>query len=311
LSGINKIKNLHIVSSIKKTDIVFLRNKPESTTGTQLRKIDSLLENVRSDKLVINDVKNFFHIDNKDLTFDIWGKNNVKYPYFCLLYPNNIQKSIEKIVQMLSIKESILLRINNRTGGTSMIKIDQTTPQDIMITKLDSLISKTLHYQKKRPQTKIMAVEHINNGSKKYNYSFRVHVLVNEIVSYYVGISKKLVVSMSDLECDDLDEFVHANIILIQLMEDVKFRQKIIRAVTSITNMGAIDFLLIDNEPIFLEINPIWKGNFFEKNFGNNAILLDWFYKKPELEKIIPNIFEFKSPIQYWEKFYLSLQNKC
>ena len=67
-----------------------------------------------------------------------------------------------------------------------MIKIDQTTPQDIMITKLDSLISKTLHYQKKRPRTNIMAVEHINNGSKKYNYSFRVHVLVNEIVSYYV-----------------------------------------------------------------------------------------------------------------------------
>ena len=256
-------------------------------------------------------MKNFLYIDNKDLTFDIWGKNNVKYPYFCLLYPNNIQKSIEKIVQMLSIKESILLRINNRTGGTSMIKIDQTTPQDIMITKLDSLINKTLHYQKKRPQTNIMAVEHINNGTKKYNYSFRVHVLVNEIVSYYVGISKKLVVSMSDLECDDLDEFVHANIILIQLMEDAKFRQKIIRAVTSITNMGAIDFLLIDNEPIFLEINPIWKGNFFEKNFGNNAILLDWFYKKPELKKIIPNIFEFKSPIQYWEKFYLSLQNKC
>jgi len=311
LSGINKIKNLHIVNSIKKSDIIFLRNKPESTTNSQLRKIDSLLENVRSDKLVINDVKNFFYIDNKDLTFDVWGKNNVKYPYFCLLYPNNIQKSIEKVIQMLSIKESILLRINNRTGGTSMIKIDQTTPQDIMITKLDSLINKTLHYQKKRPQTNIMAVEHINNGTKKYNYSFRVHVLVNEIVSYYVGISKKLVVSMSNLECDDLDEFVHANIILIQLMENAKFKQKIIRAVTSITNMGAIDFLLIDNEPIFLEINPIWKGNFFEKNFGNNSILLDWFYNKPELEKIIPNIFEFKSPIQYWEKFYLSLQNKC
>ena len=94
-------------------------------------------------------------------------------------------------------------------------------------------------------------------------------------------------------------------------MENAKFRQKIIRAVTSITNMGAIDFLLIDNEPIFLEINPIWKGNFFEKNFGNNIILMDWFNNKPELEKIIPNIFEFKSPIQYWEKFYLSLQNKC
>ena len=269
------------------------------------------MKNVRSDKLVINDVTNFSSIDNKDITFDIWGKNNVKYPDFCLLYPNDIQKSIEKIIEMLSTKESILLRINNRTGGTSMIKIDQTTSQDTMIAKLDSLISKTLDYQKTRPQTNIMAVEHINNGSEKYNHSFRAHVLVNEVVSYYVGISKNLVVSMSDLECDDLDEFVHTNTKLIQLMKDETFRGKIINAVTSITNMGAIDFLLIDNEPIFLEINPIWKGNFFEKNFGNNAILLDWFYNKPELETIIPNIFKFKSPVQYWEKFYTLLRNKC
>ena len=254
---------------------------------------------------------NFYSIDNKDITFDIWGKNNVKYPDFCLLYSNDIQKSIEKIIEMLSTKESILLRINNRTGGTSMIKIDQTTSQDTMITKLDSLISKTLDYQKTRPQTNIMAVEHINNGSEKYNHSFRAHVLVNEVVSYYVGISKNLVVSMSDLECDDLDEFVRANTKLIQLMKDAKFKKKIINAVTSITNIGAIDFLLIDNEPIFLEINPVWMGNFFEKNFGNNSILLDWFYNKPELAKIIPNIFEFKSPVQYWENFYTLLQTKC
>ena len=311
MTGINKIKSLHIVNSIKKADIVFLRNKPESTTDNQLCKINSIIKNFRSKKMVINDITNFYSIDNKDETFDIWGKNNVKSPDFCLLNPNDTMKSIERITQMLSKKESILLRINNRTGGTLMIKVDQTTPKDFIITKLSTLIGKTLVYQKKRPQTKIMAVEHINNGSEKYNHSYRAHVLVNQIVSYYVGISKKLIVSMSDLKFDDLDEFVHANTKLINLMKDETFRGKIINAVTSITNMGAIDFLLIDNEPIFLEINPVWKGNFFEKNFGNNTILLDWFYNKPELEKLIPNIFKFKSPVQYWEKFYTILQNKC
>ena len=75
--------------------------------------------------------------------------------------------------------------------------------------------------------------------------------------------------------------------------------------------MGAIDFLLIDDEPIFLEINSMWFGNFFEKKFGNNSILLDWFYNKPELENIIPNIFEFKFSVQYWERFYNLLRSKC
>jgi len=68
----------------------------------------------------------------------------------------------------------------------------------------------------------------------------------------------------------------------------------------SITNMGAVDFLLVDDEPIFLEINPMWKGNFFERNFGDNKILLDWFYFKPELEETIPNVFQFKYPLKYW-----------
>ena len=39
--------------------------------------------------------------------------------------------------------------------------------------------------------------------------------------------------------------------------------------------------------------------------------LLDWFYKKPELEKIIPNVFQFKDPIKYWENFYTTLINQC
>ena len=55
----------------------------------------------------------------------------------------------------------------------------------------------------------------------------------------------------------------------------------------------------------------MWKGNFFEKNFGDNKILLDWFYKKPELEKIISNVFQFKNPITYWGNFYTTLINQC
>ena len=32
---------------------------------------------------------------------------------------------------------------------------------------------------------------------------------------------------------------------------------------------------------------------------------------KPELEETIPNVFQFKYPIKYWEKFYTTLVNKC
>ena len=116
---------------------------------------------------------------------------------------------------------------------------------------------------------------------------------------------------MSKLEDGDLNEFIRINSKFAEVLNNDSFKKKILKAMSSITNMGAVDFLLVDDKPIFLEINPMWKGNFFEKNFGDNKILLEWFYKKPELEKIIPNVFQFKYPIKYWGNFYTTLINQC
>ena len=124
LAGIRKIPNVKIINSIKKADIIFVRNKPESTTDQQVQKINSAIKPHRKDKLVINDIKDFNKIDNKDITFTIWKNNDVSCPDYCVLNPLNMDQSIEQITNMLLTKESILLRINNRTGGTAMRKID-------------------------------------------------------------------------------------------------------------------------------------------------------------------------------------------
>lgn len=311
LAGLRNVSNLKIVNSIKKSDVIFIRNKPESTIDQQVKKIDSILKKYREYKLVINDVKDFNNVDNKDITFTIWKNNDVRCPDYCVLNPLNIDESIEKITTMLSEKESILLRINNRTGGTAMKKIDSDFDKMEIVQQLDKLSKKVIDYRDDRALTNIIAVEHINNGNGKYTHAFRAHILNDEIISFYVAISKTLVVSMTKLEDGDLKEFVRINIKYAELLNNVSFKNKILKAMNCITNMGAVDFLLVDDEPIFLEINPMWKGNFFEKNFGDNKILLDWFYNKPELEDTIPNIFQFKYPNKYWEKFYTTLLNQC
>ena len=311
LTGLRNVPQLKIVNSIKKSDIIFIRNKPESTTDQQVKKIDSVIKDHRADKLVINDVKDFNNVDNKDITFNIWKNNDVRCPDYCVLNPLDIDESIEQITTMLSTKESILLRINNRTGGTAMKKINSNFANKDIVQLLEKLSTKVLDYRNARVHTNIIAVEHINNGNGNYTHAFRAHILNDEIISFYVAISKTLVVSMTKLEASDLNEFVRINTKFSDLMKNDVFKKKILKAMKSITNMGAVDFLLVDDEPIFLEINPMWKGNFFEKNFGDNKILLDWFYNKPELEETIPNVFQFKYPIKYWEKFYTTIVNKC
>ena len=311
LAGLRKVTNLKIVNSIKKADVIFIRNKPESTTDQQIQKIDSIIKDYRGNMLVINDVKDFNNVDNKDITFNIWKNNDVKCPDYCVLNPLNINESIEQITTMLLTKESILLRINNRTGGTAMKKINSNFDKKKIVKQLERLSEKVIDYRIERALTNIIAVEHIKNGYGNYTHAFRAHILNDEIISFYVAISKTLVVSMTKLEDSDLNEFVRINSKFAELLTNDNFKKKILKAMSSITNMGAVDFLLVDDEPIFLEINPMWKGNFFEKNFGNNKILLDWFYNKPELEKIIPNVFQFKYPIKYWEYFYTSLINQC
>ena len=311
INGINNLPNLKITNSITKSDIIFIRNKPESTTDKQVKKIESLIKNFRSNKIIINDIKDFDSIDNKDITFNIWKQKNISCPEHSILNPLDIEESIQIINGMLAIKESVLLRINNRTGGTAMQKIDISTPKKLVKEYLKKLSIDVLNYRSERALTNLLAVEHINNGNNIYTHAFRAHILNNEIISFYVAISKTLVVSMTKLENADLDEFVRINTYFSNLLKNKTFKDKILNAMNSISNMGAVDFLIVNDEPIFLEINPMWKGNFFEKNYGNNKVLNKWFYKTPEIENKIPNIFEFKYPIKYWEKFYTKLSNNC
>jgi hypothetical protein len=53
INGIQKNKSLKITNSIKKTDVIFIRNKPESTTDYQAEKIESIVKNYRSKKLLL------------------------------------------------------------------------------------------------------------------------------------------------------------------------------------------------------------------------------------------------------------------
>ena len=203
------------------------------------------------------------------------------------------------------------LIVNSNTVVTAMKKIKPHFDKQNIIQQLEKLSIKVMDYRETRALTNLIAVEHINNGNRNYTHAFRAHILNNEIISFYVAISKSLVVSMTQLEDGDLNEFIRINLKFAELLNNDSFKKKILKAMSSITNMGAVDFLLVDDKPIFLEINPMWKGNFFEKNFGDNKILLDWFYKKPGLEKIIPNVFQFKNPIKYWGNFYTTLINQC
>ena len=225
LTGLRNVPQLKIVNSIKKSDIIFIRNKPESTTDQQIKKIDSVIKDHRADKLVINDVKDFNNVDNKDITFNIWKNNDVRCPDYCVLNPLDIDESIEQITTMLSTKGSILLRINNRTGGMAMQKIDSNFAKKDIVQLLEKLSSKVLDYRNARVHTNIIAVEHINNGNGNYTHAFRAHILNDEIISFYVAISKTLVVSMTKLETSDLNEFVRINTKFTELLKNDVFNK--------------------------------------------------------------------------------------
>ena len=158
LAGIRNIPNIKIVKSKKKAYIIFVRNKSESTTDQQVQKINSVIKSHRKDKLVINDIKDFNKIDNKDITFTIWKNNDVRCPDYSVLNPLDIDESIEQITTMLLTKESILLRINNRTGGTAMKKIDSNFANKDIVRLVEKLSTKVLDYRKARVHTNIIPV---------------------------------------------------------------------------------------------------------------------------------------------------------
>ena len=80
---------------------------------------------------------------------------------------------------------------------------------------------------------------------------------------------------------------------------------EILKAVDSLgCNLGAIEFFIENNKPIFIELNPMWGGHASIKGFGDKHMQSYLIDNRVALEERIPNVYNFMDYRPYYKKLY-------
>ena len=117
-----------------------------------------------------------------------------------------------------------------------------------------------------------MCVEYIENTSEDgYNELYRVHIIFDQVLSYYVATSKKKQLHQADMSVQDINRFIEVNHKFQKKIPIIK--NKLVSAVKTLgNNIGGIEFFLINDEPCFIELNPMWGGPASRTSFGNDEM---------------------------------------
>ncbi len=293
---------------IQNADVIWVRVRPEHTNDKQRYLIEKRLKNVRGKKSIINDISIFDNYDCKDIAFGIWKKHGILCPDYLAIDPddarNDLGQIMRRLSKFLSKYKKIFLRTNNETASLGMHTLTTSSTKDEIKNSLVSLIDRCKKHQSERRSTKLMIVEFSEkHRENQYADLYRVHVLFGKIISYYAVTNRKDIFHNIDMSMKEIDRFIMLNE---QLPNKISMLEpEILKAVASLgCNLGAIEFFIENNKPVFIELNPMWGGHASINGFGDDQMRSYLNDNRGTLEKRIPNIYNFMDYRSYYKRLY-------
>lgn len=289
--------------SLKKADVIFVRNMPERTKAHIFKRIERKVNKFRDGKLVINDTTAFHNFSHKDSTFQRWQETGIPCPE-CIRLDMSKQDAdlVFQIRDFLKKHGEIYVRTNNEERGRGIEPLAESASDDDVL----NCVKTMRHLQKNTPHgdTDIIMVEKIKAyDADGYTNLFRAHVVLGKVVSGYALSAKRQVIHTRDLKLEEFDRFVEANTVFnSQICRSDENRQKIVDAVTALgCNIGAAEFFLINGEIQFLEVNPMW-GHVL--HFGGKEYCDYIIANKEKYHTDLSNIYHWLDRVNYYKAFY-------
>ena len=293
---------------ITKADVIWVRVRPEHTTDKERATIEKHLLHLRDKIPIINDIAVFDHYDCKDQSFQLWKKHGIPCPDFITINENSISENSEENILLVSNfiakHGKTFLRTNNETASLGMHTLTSEFGRGDIEHALLLLKNRVENQKTTRSSTKIMGTEFIrSNKDSDYQDLYRVHTLFGNILSFYAVTSKKEIFHNVDMDEADMNRFIDINEALCNRMDSLK--EVVLDAVQKLNcNLGAIEFFLVHEKPVFIELNPMWGGHASIHGFGNEKMRTYLAKNRKVLEKRIPNIYNFMDRRLYYKKLY-------
>jgi glutathione synthase/RimK-type ligase-like ATP-grasp enzyme len=294
--------SLKQVFSPQQADIIFFRNKPEGTKDADIRRMEKSLSKAKPNALIINPIQAFETYDSKDLTFTAWRKADLQTPDFIVL-PSDEKLAMAELNAFRQKYAQVILRTNNETGGKGMQMLSSADSVETVHQKINEQRQHIKILQKKGVSTRLMAVEFADTADAKgYRATYRAHTVCGKILCYYGITSPKPFIHSRDMLPTDYDQFVEVNRLFHVQMQEKRWDSEIIKAVESLgCQVGAVDFLLKNNQPVFLEVNTMWG---FRHKMGSDALWKMIEANRWQLESIIPTVYAWYYPLGTYHQMY-------
>ena len=169
---------------------------------------------------------------------------------------------------------------------------------------VDGLENRCRMFFPTRSGTRIIAVEFIGSqDAGGYIDLYRAHILLGQIISYYAVTSKQDIFHNVDMKEQCLERFIQLNEGLCDKVQSLN--DQILQASTALEcNLGAVEFFLLDNKPIFIEFNPMWGGHASMIGFGNTKVQNYLDTHKKALKERIPNIYAWLNYPDYYKALF-------
>ena len=208
------------------------------------------------------------------------------------------------ILKFLQKYGKILLRTNNETAANGMSLLNSNATGKEIDAIVDGLENRCRMFFPTRSGTRIIAVEFIGSqDAGGYIDLYRAHILLGQIISYYAVTSKQDIFHNVDMKEQCLERFIQLNEDLCDKIQSLN--DQILQASNALEcNLGAVEFFLMDNKPIFIEFNPMWGGHASMIGFGNTKVQNYLDTHKTALKKRIPNIYAWLNYSDYYKALF-------
>ena len=291
--------------NISEANVIFCRNIPERTTDQDVERIESKIAPYRDSLLIVNDVKSFYTSDLKDESYALWKKAVLLVPNHIIL--SDLEFARSQIEMFKEKYARIILRTNNESGGDGLVIIEPDADEKLITGTLENLFDRVESASKNRKHSRVMAVEFIETTTRQgFSEVYRAHVVFDKILSFYGVGAQKREIHYRDASPKEYEYFIDLNLTLHALMGDSRFRKQIIDSVRILgNNIGAIDFLIKDGQPVFLELNPLWGATLQRSGFGplQPAIRAHW----KDIQMRLPGLAAFLNSRQFYRKMYATI----
>ena len=293
-----------------RADIIFARNRPESTTDDQLAALNSFIDRYDDGtRLIVNPLRNFQNADSKDRAFSIWNDAEIPCPRHWVIEtdlsdPEDLA-CVDFVLALRDAESRILLRTNNESAYQGLHVIDGETSPDRIRSVVRDLKAHAARLRPIRRDTKLICVKYIDTRDPEgYATLARAFVVLDRVFCYYALVSKRDFFRAGDMVPDVYDRWLAANVQLRSLMQDSAVASRFVQAVASLgNNIGAVDFLVQDGAPVLLEMNPLWG----QISFGNNDLVNRITATQDSWSGDLPNIAEFLDYVSFYRRMYESI----